>query len=166
MATKKTATPAEKAPEKETELTLEAQEEEFRDRLQQKQNEISKKDAQIEQLKAQLAAAQKPAPAAAMSQESDYDRIHRIEKETAEAGTDAWTVEVEVLVPHREKTEDPWYWICVNNQSVQIPANDRYQRMKLPFACVLVDQLAYEKHSADYQDSLEVYDPETNPHRG
>ena len=78
---------------------------------------------------------------------------------------DLFTVEVEVLVPHREKTEDPYYWISVNGRTVQIPANDRYQKMRLPFALVLVDTLKYERHSADYQDSLEVFDPVDNPHK-
>ena len=125
--------------------------------------ELAKARAEIEALKKQLAERQ-PAKRPA-GNETDYDRVHRIEQETAEAGKDPWTVEIDVLVPHREKTEDPWYWINVNGLSVQIPANDRYQTMKLPWACVLVDLLKYEKASLDYQDSLEVFDPETNPHR-
>ena len=128
-----------------------------------KKTELEKAQAEIAALKAQLEAAQKPVQRG--GKETDYDRVHRIEQETAEAGIDPWTVDIEVLVPHREKTEDPWYWINVNGLSVQIPANDRYQAMKLPWACVLVDLLKYEKASIDYQDSLEVFDPETNPHR-
>ena len=129
---------------------------------EEKDSTIAQKDAEIAALKAQIEAmtARKNG-----GKESDYDRIHRIEKEAEEAGLDMWGIEVEVLVPHREKTEDPWYWIQVNNLSVQIPANDRYQAMKLPFACVLVDLLMYERHSIDYQDSLEVFDPVENPHR-
>ena len=150
MASKKSAAPEENIQE------------EVKEEIVSKEDEIAQKDAEIAKLRDQLAAAQRPA---AGSKETDYDRVHRLEKETAEAGIDAWTVETEVLVPHREKTEDPWYWINVNNMSVQIPANDRYQKMKLPFACVLVDTLWYEKHSLDYQDSLEVFDPETNPHK-
>ena len=127
-----------------------------------KKTELEKAQAEIEALKAQLEAAKKPAQRG--GKETDFDRVHRIEQETADAGIDPWTVEVEVLAPHREKTEDPWYWINVNGMSVQIPANDRYQAMKLPWACVLVDLLKYEKQSIEYQDSLEVFDPETNPH--
>ena len=162
MATRKT-TPAVTTPE---ETMQEAREEEARDAMQQKQNEISKKDAIIEDLKRQLAEAKKPAPAAGGNRESDYDRVHRIERETIEAGEDPWSVKVAVLAPHREKTEDPFYWINVNGMSVQVPADDRYHDLKLPWACVLVDLLRYEKASLDYQDSLEVFDPETNPHRG
>ena len=121
---------------------------------------VDPKDAEIAKLKAELEAARKPA-----SRETDYDRVHRIERETAESGADPWNVYVDVLVPHREKTEDPWYWINVNGFSVQIPARDRYEKLKLPWACVLVDTLKSEKASIEYQDQLEVYDPETNPHR-
>ena len=161
MASKKTNP----APETNNELDQEAQAEEARDSLQAKVNEISKKDAIIEDLKRQLEAAKKPF-ARSSSNETDYDKVHRIEKETAEAGIDPWTVKVDVLVPHREKSEDPWFWLNVNGQSVQVPANDRYQALKLPWACVLVDLLKYESFSMDYQDSLEVYDPETNPKKG
>lgn len=162
MATRKTATPA-KTPEETPDMIQEAQEEEARDTLQAKQNEISKKDAIIEELKRQLEQAKKPAPG--KPAESDYDRVHRIERECAAEGTDPWNVKVDVLAPHREKTEDPFYWLNVNGLSVQIPADDRYHSIKLPWACVLVDLLRYEKASLDFQDSLEVYDPETNPHR-
>ena len=120
----------------------------------------AKKIAEIAKLKAQLAGAK---PVNRGGKETDYERVHRIEQETAEAGTDPWTVTVEVLVPHREKTEDPWYWINVNGIIAQIPANDRYQELKLPWACVLVDLLKYEKYSNEYQDSIPNWDPETNP---
>ena len=126
-----------------------------------KDNETAKLQAEIAALKAQLAE-KKPA---GRSTESDFDRVHRAEEEAIAGGVDPWTVEIDVLVPHREKSEDPWYWLSVNGRTVQIPSNDRYQKMKLPFACVLVDTLAAQRRSIDYQDSLEVFDPETNPHR-
>lgn len=150
MATKRTAKPEVSAEE---EPIVTEQAEEPKD-LEQAKEELAA-------LRAQIAEMQKPRN----GKETDYDRVHRIEKETAEAGIDPWTVMVDVLAPHREKTEDPWYWINVNGMSVQIPANDRYQSLKLPWACVLVDLLKYEKHSIDFQDSLEVFDPETNPHK-
>ena len=154
------------ATRKKTELTEQEepiQEETVQPAEEPENAELEKARAEIEALKKQLAARQ---PAQRRTgNETDYDRVHRVEQETAEAGKDPWDVMIEVLVPHREKTEDPWYWINVNGLSVQIPANDRYQEMKLPWACVLVDLLKYEKASLDYQDSLEVFDPETNPHR-
>jgi len=156
MATKKTAVPELKVPEEENEATVQEE-------TENRAAELAAKDEEIAKLKAQLAEAKKPKAAA--EKETDYDRVHRIEKETIEAGIDPWSVQVEVLVPHREKTEDPWYWLNVNGLSVQIPARDRYEKLKLPWACLLVDHLRYEKASVDFQDSLEVYDPETNPHR-
>ena len=150
MATKRTAKP-EVSAEEETIVTEQAEE----------PKDLEQAKEELAALRAQIAEMQKPRA----GKETDYDRVHRIEKETAEAGIDPWTVMVEVLVPHREKTEDPWYWINVNGLSVQIPANDRYQNLKLPWACVLVDLLKYEKASIDFQDSLEVFDPETNPHK-
>ena len=149
MATKKN-------PEKELE-NLEATEQE-----PVKENETAKLQAEIAALKAQLEQSKKPA---GRNAESDFDRVHNAEAECAESGTDPWGVEIDVLVPHREKTEDPWYWVSVNGRTVQIPANDRYQKMRLPFACVLVDTLAAQRRSIEYQDSLEVFDPETNPHK-
>lgn len=128
---------------------------------EKKETETEKLQAEIAKLKAQLEAKQ----TAGRSAESDFDRVHRAEEEAIAGGVDPWTVEIDVLVPHREKSEDPWYWLSVNGRTVQIPSNDRYQKMKLPFACVLVDTLAAQRRSIDYQDSLEVFDPETNPHR-
>ena len=149
MATKKN-------PANEEEILEAKQEEPVKD------TETAKLQAEIAALRKQLATATQPA---GRTMASDYDRVRRAEEECVAGGVDPWTVEIEVLAPHREKTEDPWYWISVNGMTVQIPANDRYQKMKLPFAGVLVDLLKYEKASLDYQDSLEVFDPETNPHR-
>ena len=160
MASKKTANP-ETIPEKQEELKPA---EEKAEPKKTENAELAAARAEIEALKKQLAA-KAPARRVGGSTETDYDRVHRIERETAEAGEDPWNVMIEVLVPHREKSEDPWYWVNVNGRSAQIPANDRYQEMRLPWACVLVDLLKYEKTSIDYQDSLEVFDPETNPHR-
>ena len=148
MATKKN-------PEKELE-NLENEQEPV------KENETAKLQAEIAALKAQLEQSKKPA---GRNAESDFDRVHKAEAECVLSGTDPWGVEIDVLVPHREKTEDPWYWVSVNGRTVQIPANDRYQKMRLPFACVLVDTLAAQRRSIEYQDSLEVFDPETNPHK-
>ena len=126
---------------------------------------VDPKDAEIQRLKAELEAARKQQPrTAGGKRESDYDRVHRIERETLEAGKDAWDVLVEVNCPHKAPTEDPWYWICVNSRTVQIPADDEIREMRLPFACVLVDQLRAEQHGAAYKNSLQVYDPKTNPH--
>jgi len=123
--------------------------------------------AENERLKKELAELQKQQAARRPGggRESDYDRIHRIEKEALAEGKDLFEVKAGLIVPHKAPSEDPWYWINVNGRSVQIPANDEWQEMRLPFAIVLVDTLRSEKHAADYKNSLEVYDPLMNPHK-
>ena len=123
--------------------------------------QLKAQQAEIEKLKAQLAAMQ-TRPVA----QNDAEVVRAACREAAEKGVDPWQIKVNVRAPRRPGKEDPWYWLNVNGLSVQIPADDRYHSLKLPWACVLVDLLRYEKASLDYQDSLEVYDPETNPHRG
>lgn len=155
MATnKKTATPVN---EPEIEEKQEIQEEPTR-KATAKETEMAE---EIARLKAQLAQSRPKAG----SMKSDFDRVKEVSEQVAAEGKDPWEVTVEVMVPHREKTEDPWYWINVNGLSVQIPANDRYQELKLPWANMLVDMLRAEKRSLDYQDSLEVFDPVVNPHK-
>ena len=125
------------------------------------QQELEKLRAENEKMRAQLAA-QKKGP---NSRESDYDRIHRLEAEAIEAGKDLWEEKVEVFVPSKKnQSEDPWYWLNVNGRPVQFPANDKYQEMRLPWACHLVDTLEAERRATEYKNSLKVYDPKVNPH--
>ena len=126
---------------------------------------LAEKDAEIARLRAELEAAKAPARQAKPARETDYDRVHRLEAEAVAAGKDLWEEYVEVYVPHRNPTEDPFYWICVNARPAQIPANDTVQEMRLPFACVLVDTIRNEKRNIEFKDSLQVYDPKTNPHQ-
>ena len=48
-------------------------------------------------------------------------------------------------------------------KSVQVPANDRYYELALPFAQCMVDEIAARTRAADYADKIEVYDPVLNP---
>lgn len=152
MATKK---PAEVQTEE-----LEQQAEVPADRNEDLRAEYERLKKQLEELQKQQAA-RRPGGGG----ESDYDRIHRIEKEALAEGKDLFEVTAGLIVPHKAPSEDPWYWINVNGRSVQIPANDEWQEMRLPFAIVLVDTLRSEKRAAAYKDSLEVFDPVTNPHK-
>ena len=127
--------------------------------------QIAAQAAEIERLKAELAKNKPAQKAARPVRETDYDRVHRIEAEAIAAGKDLWDVTVEVFVPHRNPTEDPFYWMCINSRPVQFPADDSVQEMRLPYACLLVDVLRNEKRAADYRDSMQVYDPVTNPHK-
>ena len=96
----------------------------------------------------------------------DAENLRKIADEAAKNGEDPWTIEVEVFVPHRDKGEDKWYWININDRAAQIPADDRRQKMKLPFALILVDMLQAKQREEDFIDSVEVYDPKENPHQG
>lgn len=96
----------------------------------------------------------------------DAENLRKIADEAAKNGEDPWTIEVEVFVPHRDKGEDRWYWININDRAAQIPADDRRQKMKLPFALILVGMLQAKQREEDFIDSVEVYDPKDNPHQG
>ena len=120
------------------------------------------KDAEIERLKAELEAANKRAAYA--RPEDELKRIQEMCEQAAEEGTDPWKVLVSIRIPRRPATEDPWYWININNVSVQIPANDQVQELKLPWAEALLKMLAAEDAAKDYIDKrIQVYDPITNP---
>ena len=143
---------------------VDVQEEETQVTAEDNGGALAAAQAEIAKLKAQLAAISPANKTAKPARETDYERVHRLEAEALAEGRDLWDVKVELFVPHRNPTEDPFYWICVNSRPVQIPADDTIQEMRLPFACVLVDTLANEKRSAAYRDSVQVYDPKTNPH--
>ena len=121
-----------------------------------------RKDAEIARLKAELEAANRRA--AYTTPMDERKRILEMAEEAAAEGKDPWGILVEIRVPKRAKTEDPWFWININGRSAQIPADDRIQEMKLPFAVVLLDMLTAEERAQDYADSLEVKDPVHNPH--
>lgn len=158
MATKKT--PA-KEPEQELELeeTAPAAEKPAEDT----EAKVKAQQAEIEKLKKQLAAAQaqKPAP----RNRDDAETVRQAARDAIAAGKDPWSETVSVRAPRRSGKEDPWYWICVNGRGVQIPADDKYHDVKLPWAEVLVDMLAAERSAEEFQDSIEVFDPVTNPHK-
>ena len=123
------------------------------------QKQLQAQAAEIEKLKKQLA--QNPTTRA----QDDAEVVKKAAEEAAANGVDPWTVMVNIRVPHRQRNEDPWYWVNINGRAAQIPANDRYQEMALPFAETLINSLEAEKLAADYQDGIEVFDPVTNPHR-
>lgn len=129
------------------------------------QPEMSAKEkaqqAEIEKLRKQLAEAQKARPGA----QNDAEVVRKACAEAAAAGIDPWTVTIRIRSPRRPGKEDPFYWLNVNGQSVQVPADDKYYELKLPWAETLINSLEAERHAAEFQDAMEVYDPITNPHR-
>ena len=96
---------------------------------------------------------------------TDYERVQEACKKAAAEGVDPWSVKISVKSPRRPAKEDPWYWLNTNNKSVQIPANDRYFDLALPWAETLVNMIKADWAAQDFQDNLEVFDPVTNPHR-
>jgi len=122
---------------------------------------LAQQQEQIRKLEAQLAKAQKMTS----GQQDDEKEVQEAALKAAEEGADPWKVEVSVRAPRRTGGEDPWYWINVNGRSVQVPADDRYHELKLPWAETLVNMLKAERRAEQYQDSIQLFDPITNPKR-
>ncbi len=121
------------------------------------------KDARIAELEARLAAAERQA--AGYRAGNDAKIVQQAIREAIAEGKDLWDVKVSVRVPERRDTSEKSYWIMVNGRSVQIPANNQYQEMRLPFAEALMNQLKADKYAQNFADNeIQVYDPFTNPH--
>ena len=121
------------------------------------------KDQEIARLKAELAAAQRQS--AGYRAGKDAEVVEQAIQDCIAAGKDPWTETISVRVPERRDTTEKSYWICVNGRSVQIPANNQYQEMKLPFAEALMKALQADRHAQRFADEeVQVYDPITNPH--
>ena len=122
------------------------------------------KDAEIERLKAELAAVQQQNAGYRAGRDADVV-AKAIESALAE-GKDPWTVTVSVRVPERSDTTEKSYWLCVNGRTVQLPANNQYQEMKLPFAEALMNALHADRYAKKFADNqIQVFDPITNPHK-
>lgn len=119
------------------------------------------RDAEIERLKKELAESQRRVVYA--TPEQDRQRIIQECEDCDKEGKDPWKVKVQMRIPRRPPTEDPWYWININNQSVQIPADDQIHEVKLPWAVALTDMLTAEERARKYADNLRVKDPRTDP---
>lgn len=121
------------------------------------------KDMRIAELEKRLAEAEKLNKS--MAAGDDYTTVKELSEKAAREGIDPWTIQVEIRVPARRDCNDKYYWGCVNGQSVQIPANNSYQKMKLPFAEMIVNMIRAEKHAETFaDDGVNFYDPVTNPH--
>ena len=165
MATKKNAAPEQEAPATEDleqeNASLKDQMAGMQDLLKQMQQQMTEQQTLIQK----MASGEKVKPPRPETQaDKDWKALQEKAKEVAENGIDEWTVDVDIFVPHRDMGEDKWYWIQINDHSAQIPANDARQTMKLPFALILADTLRSKRREEDFQDSVVVYDPNTNPH--
>ena len=149
MATKKTPVEDENLKEEKTGTTAEDM-----------QKELERLRAENEKLKMNSVAAYTSAGAM-----SDHERVQEACKKAAEEGADSWNIKISVRAPRRPAKEDPFYWLSINGRTLQVPANDKYFEMALPFAACLTDMIQAEWFANDYADSIENYDPVTNPHR-
>ena len=149
MATKKTPVEDENLKEEKTGTTAE-----------EMQKELERLRAENEKLKMNSVAAYTSAGAM-----SDHERVQEACKKAAEEGADSWNIKISVRAPRRPAKEDPFYWLSINGRTLQVPANDKYFEMALPFAACLTDMIQAEWFANDYADSIENYDPVTNPHR-
>ena len=150
MATRKSGTPV---PETE-EMELKPE----KDSAAEMQAELERLRAENERLRMNSVAAYGAAGA-----KSDIERVQEACRSAAEKGLDSWEVKISVRAPRRPAKEDPFYWLSVNGRTIQVPANDKYYELPLPFAACLTDMIAAEWLAADYSDSIENYDPVTNP---
>lgn len=121
------------------------------------------KDARIAELEARLAAAERQA--AGYRAGNDAALVQQAIRETLAAGKDPWDVKISVRVPERRDTTEKSYWFMVNGRSVQLPADNKYQEMRLPFAETLMNTLQAERIAQQFaENEIQVYDPFTNPH--
>lgn len=153
MATKKNPVP--QAEEGLPELEPQEGQTKADDTVKQQQAEIEKLRKQIEALQAGTRATSR----------NDADLVKEACQQAAESGVDPWEVKVKVRAPRRPGREDPFYWLNVNGRILMVPADEKYYDLALPWAECLINSLDAENKAADFQDSLEVHDPITNPHK-
>ena len=132
-----------------------------------KQNDQAQLMAELEKLRKENERLRQNSVAAysATGARSDYERVQEACKKAAEEGADSWNIKISIRAPRRPAKEDPFYWLSVNGRTIQVPANDKYFDLALPFAACLTDMIQAEWFANDYADSIEEYDPVTNPHR-
>lgn len=145
MATKKDSTPV--LEEEKQETGLEA--------IQKQLEELKKENAELK--KNQVGS---HSPLGGMS---DYERVQAVCKENAENGGDPWAEKISIRAPRKSMKDDNFYWLQVNGRSLQVPANDKYFEMALPFAECLVNMIEADNRASDYIDGIEAYDPVSNP---
>lgn len=67
---------------------------------------------------------------------------------------DPWAEEVEIIVPRKPKSEDQFYYVCVNDRRFSIPADGKKQRMPAPIAKVLQMGIDAEYKAEDFANEM------------
>lgn len=155
MATKKSSTPVLEEPVEEVKPE------------ENTANEVAKLKAQLNAMKAENERLKQNSVAGggAAGGKSDYERVKEACDKAAAEGADEWQIKIGVRAPRRPAKEDPFYWLSVNGQTIQVPATDKYYDLALPFADALVNMIQAEWFANDFADNIEDFDPVTNPHR-
>lgn len=130
-------------------LELQDQEEKEFQELKQdvdKTAELLEKDAEIEKLKAEIEAMK--------AAKKDAEPEKPQETAAPAAVVDEWEEYIPVIVPRRGRGEDPYYYVCVNDRSVQIPANGTMQKMRKPHAEALLRSLEAEAKAEKFAQDV------------
>lgn len=77
-----------------------------------------------------------------------------IQAAEAQPVEDAWATEVEVVVPRKQKGDDPQYYVCVNDRRFAFPANGKKQKMPLPVAEILQSSLDAEYEAEEFAEEM------------
>ena len=166
MATKKKAPELEVPENEDLELEQESEKlEQMASQPDQPNPQMLAMMAEMERLKKENEALKKNSVYSPSSEggASDRERVAKACEEAAKKGQDPWKIKISVLAPRIGKGEDS-YWLCINGRSIQVPANDRYYELALPFAECLVNEVQARNRASDYIDEIEVFDPKDNPH--
>lgn len=70
-----------------------------------------------------------------------------------DAGTE-WDEYMEVIVPRHGKGQEKYFYVCVNDRSVQVPADGKRHKMRKPHAEVLLASLEAEADAENFADSV------------
>lgn len=160
MASKKTANPEARTPEKE-DLTAEVNALTSDELLKQSEDQR----LEIERLKKELEEAKKSAKAGSEGyRQTDKQRVQEAIRKAIAEGKSMWDVKVPVRARPRTGTTEKHYWLGVNGRFVALPADDKYHELSLPWAECLINAIDAETFAREEADKIQVYDLISNPH--
>ncbi len=108
------------------------------------------KDAEIAKLRAELEQLQEEKEALNKSIDKKIDELQDAEPEPP----DPWEEYIDIIVPRKPRGAEQYYYVCVNDRSCQIPADGKIQRMRKPFAEVLLMSLEAEAEADRFAENI------------